>query len=117
MERVWQGIGSLPTAEVPAGLAERVWRRAVSGGKSAKWLGIPRWAWGPLAAAAAVLVAFVVGFYAFVEKPLDAETQQMVQDIDILQNLDVLEHLDTLEQLGDGVLLLTTDPAKSGGPS
>ena len=116
-ERVWQGLGMLSEPRVSAGLAERVFTRATGGRGGSRRFGVPRWAWGPLATVAAVLVAFVFGYYTLGEKPLDADTTQIVQEMDLLQNLDVLEHFDTVEQLGEGVLLLTGETTQSGGGS
>ncbi len=117
MERVWLGLGALGEPLVPEGLAERMIRRTAGAerrGRRARLV----WSWGAAGAvAAAVLIAVVVLNWEPGVKPPDAETQQIVKDIDLLQNLDVLEHLDTVEQLGDGVLLLSDDQSATEGES
>ena len=113
-ERVWLALGALAEPEAPAGLAERIARRAAA---PRRRLFSP-WAWGVTGAVAAAAITVVVALESLPsEKQLDAETKQIVTNIDLIQNLDVLEHLETVEQLGDGVLLLTEDQAKSGGES
>ncbi len=117
-ERVWSALEAMGDPAVPAGLADRVYARAAGARRRVRLLGVPRWGYAVAAVAAALAIAVVIGFNLTGDKTLDADTQQMVKDIDLIQNLDVLEHLDTVEQLGDGVLLLTTDPGKpSGGDS
>ncbi|HUW58531.1 MAG TPA: anti-sigma factor [Planctomycetota bacterium] len=120
LERVWNGLGVLGDVKTPEGMTERVLARVASIRTHRRPRAfLRRWVY-PLATAAAVLLAFVIGRLLWVDGELDPQTQQIVRNIDLFENLDVLRDLDMIEKMGDQVILLSTDESNgnsSGGGS
>ena len=115
--RVWDGLGVLGDVDVPEGMTARVLARVAAGrARTRRIPRLPRWVY-PLATAAAILLAFVVGHMLWTNGELDPQTRQIVRDIDLYENLDVLRDLDMLEKMGDKVILLSADESNgnSGG--
>lgn len=112
LERAWESLGEMGEVDAPAGIEERVYGRIVAGGPTGRVSRLRRLVW-PLAAAAVIAAACVVGWVAYGPKPMDPETTQIVGNIDVLQEMDMLENLDMFEQMGDGVLMLAEDQGQN----
>ncbi len=115
LKRVWTGLGALGEVDLPEGLEERVFQRVADVRPRRRRTWLPRWVY-PVATAAAILLAFVLGHLLWTNGALDPRTQQIVRDMELLENLEMLENLDEFEKMGDGVILLSAqEPAENSG--
>jgi len=132
-ERVWRALGVLESIQPAGDLAERVFRRVLTTRRAER---VWRKSWFyPLATAAALLIALVVGYTlnppktvdksdpgagVVVVPPQNGDTREIVRNMDLLENLDVLEALDTLAEMGDDVILIPengSSESSNGGES
>ncbi|KPJ57648.1 MAG: hypothetical protein AMS16_01180, partial [Planctomycetes bacterium DG_58] len=117
LKRVWTALGALGDVDLPEGLEERVFRRLAEVRPRRRRAVLPRWVY-PVATAAAILLAFVVGHLLWTNGTIDPRTQQIVRNMELLENLDILENLDEFEKMGDGVILLSAqEPTENSGGS
>ena len=125
MERVWEALDVLEQTEPSEDLAQRVFSRATRTRRPAHaWRRAVGWLL-PTAVAAGIAVTVLVGPWrdrvtttpttptpvqtaGRTVKPVEPETTQIVENLDLLENLELLENLDMLEAMGEDFSAIQT---------